>query len=245
MMEKRKVLGRGLDTLLPSRQPPSTNRPADATTAKRSATGGGVDRPQPLPDPHPCGRAGAGGVGGFDQGDRSIAADYGSGGSGRALPAHRRRKALAGVPEGGEPTVPAIVRQVSNEQAMEMTIIENLQREDLNPIEQARAFDRLGREFGLTQEQISLRTGKERSSVANFLRLLRLPQVVQAWVAGGHSQLRPCQGADWRWTPRGHADHGETRGGKVAIGTANRRRRRRLDPSRGQGGSVKQLKELL
>ena len=67
-----------------------------------------------------------------------------------------------------------------------MTIIENLQREDLNPIEQARAFDRLSREFGLTQEQISLRTGKERSSVANFLRLLRLPAPVQSYIEGGH-----------------------------------------------------------
>jgi ParB family chromosome partitioning protein len=86
----------------------------------------------------------------------------------------------------GKPTVPAIVRQVSNEQAMEMTIIENLQREDLNPIEQARAFERLGNEFGLTQEQVSVRTGKERSSVANFLRLLRLPDHVQAHVAGGY-----------------------------------------------------------
>jgi len=86
----------------------------------------------------------------------------------------------------GKPTVPAIVRQVSNEQAMEITIIENLQREDLNPIEQARAFERLANEFGLTQEQISVRTGKERSSVANFVRLLRLPAQVQAYVAGGH-----------------------------------------------------------
>lgn len=82
----------------------------------------------------------------------------------------------------GKATVPAIVRQVSNEQAMEMTIIENLQREDLNPIEQARAFDRLSREFGLTQEQMAQRTGKERSSVANFLRLLRLPEGIQNMV---------------------------------------------------------------
>ncbi len=88
--------------------------------------------------------------------------------------------------KAGKATIPAMVRQVSNEQAMEMTIIENLQREDLNPIEQANAFDRLSREFGLTQEQISVRTGKERSSVANFLRLLRLPDQVQAYVAGGH-----------------------------------------------------------
>jgi ParB family chromosome partitioning protein len=79
----------------------------------------------------------------------------------------------------GLPTVPALVRHVSNEQAMEMTIIENLQREDLNPIEQARAFERLAREFGLTQEQMSLRTGKDRSHIANFLRLLKLPSVVQ------------------------------------------------------------------
>ncbi len=82
-------------------------------------------------------------------------------------------------------TVPAIVRHVSNEQAMEMTIIENLQREDLNPIEQARAFARLGREFGLTQEQIAQRTGKDRSSIANFLRLLKLPNDVQAMVEQG------------------------------------------------------------
>jgi ParB family chromosome partitioning protein len=76
-------------------------------------------------------------------------------------------------------TVPAIIRQVSNEQAMEMTIVENLQREDLNPMEQARAYERLGREFGLTQEQMAQRTGKDRSSVANFLRLLKLPAEVQ------------------------------------------------------------------
>jgi ParB family chromosome partitioning protein len=80
----------------------------------------------------------------------------------------------------GKTTVPAIIRQVSNEQAMEMTIVENLQREDLNPMEQARAYERLGREFGLTQEQMAQRTGKDRSSVSNFLRLLKLPSEVQS-----------------------------------------------------------------
>jgi ParB family transcriptional regulator, chromosome partitioning protein len=82
----------------------------------------------------------------------------------------------------GKTSVPAIIRQVSNEQAMEMTIVENLQREDLNPMEQAKAYDRLGREFGLTQEQMAQRTGKDRSSVSNFLRLLKLPTEVQAFV---------------------------------------------------------------
>jgi ParB family chromosome partitioning protein len=82
----------------------------------------------------------------------------------------------------GKATVPAIVRQLSNEQAMEIGIIENLQREDLNPVEQARAFERLSREFGLTQEQMAQRTGKDRSSVSNFLRLLRLPAEVLALI---------------------------------------------------------------
>ena len=85
----------------------------------------------------------------------------------------------------GKETVPAIVRHASDEQAMEMTIVENLQRTDLNPIEQARAYERLAREFQLTQEQMAKRTGKDRTSVANFLRLLRLPAEVQAQVEGG------------------------------------------------------------
>jgi ParB family chromosome partitioning protein len=85
----------------------------------------------------------------------------------------------------GRTTVPAIVKQVSNEQAMEMTIIENLQREDLNPIEQAMAFERLSREFGLTQEQMAQKTGKDRSSVSNYLRLLKMPQEIQAGLSNG------------------------------------------------------------
>jgi ParB family transcriptional regulator, chromosome partitioning protein len=85
----------------------------------------------------------------------------------------------------GEATVPAIVRQVSNEQAAEMTIVENLQRQDLNCLEQAKAFARLSREFGLTQEQIGQRTGCSRESVANYLRLLKLPDEVQQHLANG------------------------------------------------------------
>jgi ParB family chromosome partitioning protein len=93
----------------------------------------------------------------------------------------------------GKATVPAIVRQLSNEQAMEIAIIENLQREDLNPVEQARAYERLSREFGLTQEQMAQRTGKDRSSVSNFLRLLKLPAPVlglveSAQLSFGHAK---------------------------------------------------------
>jgi ParB family chromosome partitioning protein len=85
----------------------------------------------------------------------------------------------------GKTTIPAIVRQVSDEQAMEMTIVENLQRADLNPMEQARAFERLSREFKLTQEQMATRTGKDRASVGNFIRLLKLPHSIQFAVESG------------------------------------------------------------
>ncbi len=87
--------------------------------------------------------------------------------------------------KAGKETVPAILRQVSDEQAMEMTIVENLQRADLNPMEQARAYDRLSRDFHMTQEQVAQRTGKDRATVANFLRLLRLPVAVQGKVESG------------------------------------------------------------
>jgi ParB family transcriptional regulator, chromosome partitioning protein len=87
--------------------------------------------------------------------------------------------------KAGKTTIPAVLRQVSDVQAMEITIIENLQRADLNPIEQARAFERLGREFGLTQEHIATRTGKDRASIGNYLRLLKLPQTVQNLVSSG------------------------------------------------------------
>ena len=85
----------------------------------------------------------------------------------------------------GKKTIPAILRRVSDEQAMEITIVENLQRMDLNPMEQARAFERLSRDFHMTQEQMAVRTGKDRATVANFLRLLRLPMSVQARVESG------------------------------------------------------------
>lgn len=85
----------------------------------------------------------------------------------------------------GKSHVPAVVREASDEQVLEMTIVENLQREDLNPMEQARAFERLSREFKLTQDEIARRTGKDRASVANFLRLMRLPEPLQKQIEGG------------------------------------------------------------
>ena len=85
----------------------------------------------------------------------------------------------------GKATIPAFVRSASDEQAMEMTIVENLQRADLNPMEQARAYQRLSTDFKMTQEQMAVRTGKDRASVSNFLRLLRLPTETQGSVESG------------------------------------------------------------
>ncbi len=82
----------------------------------------------------------------------------------------------------GLKSIPAIVRNSSDEQSMELALIENLQREDLNPIEEARAYYRLVSEFGLTQESLAQRFGKDRSSVANSLRLLTLPNEIKELV---------------------------------------------------------------
>lgn len=95
-----------------------------------------------------------------------------------------QRRLLASQ-RAGKATVPAIVRQLSDEQAIELTIIENLQREDLNPLDQAGAFEKLSSKCGLTQEQIAARTGKDRATVANYIRLLKLPQEVQQEIRQG------------------------------------------------------------
>jgi len=78
--------------------------------------------------------------------------------------------------------IPAVVRESGDNAALEIALIENLQREDLNPIEEAQAYERLISEFGLTQEEVARRVGKNRATVANMLRLLRLPPEVQEWL---------------------------------------------------------------
>ena len=81
--------------------------------------------------------------------------------------------------------VPVVLREVSDEQALELTLVENIQREDLNPIEQARAFDRLMEEFHLTQDEVASRTGKDRATVANSVRLLSLEEPLLVWIEEG------------------------------------------------------------
>lgn len=81
--------------------------------------------------------------------------------------------------------VSAIVKQVPDELALEMTLVENIQREDLNAMEAARAFERLMDEFHLTQEAVAERTGKDRATVANAIRLLKLEKQIQEWIEEG------------------------------------------------------------
>jgi len=182
---KRRALGKGLDSLLPRVQAPTAAAPQESESGK----------PREIP---------------LDQIDRNpfqtrsqvnedrlaeLAASIVANGVVQPILvrplADGRFQLIAGERRwrasqlAGKATIPAILRQVSDEQAMEITIVENLQRADLNPMEQARAFERLSREFHMTQEQMATRTGKDRATVANFLRLLRLPTSVQARVESG------------------------------------------------------------
>jgi ParB family transcriptional regulator, chromosome partitioning protein len=94
----------------------------------------------------------------------------------------RRWRAAQRAPIG---RVPIVIRDVPEETALEMALVENLQREDLNPIEQARAFERLIEEFTLTQEEVAERTGKDRATIANSLRLLKLEETIQDMLEEG------------------------------------------------------------
>jgi ParB family chromosome partitioning protein len=185
MNDKRKALGRGLDSLLPSRPAAvPIAMPTQIATAAQEIPVDSID-PNPYQTRRRINEAA------LEELAESIRA------SGVVQPvvlrptANGRFQLVAGErrwhasKRAGKATIPAVVRQISNEQAMEITIIENLQREDLNPVEQARAFERLSREFGLTQEQIATRTGKDRASIANFIRLLKLPEDVQNALEAG------------------------------------------------------------
>jgi len=186
--DKRKALGRGLESLLPGRP---VSMPQTAVSAPMPILQGSAEIAIDLIDPNPY------------QTRRNIreeslnelADSIRSSGvvqpvvlrpvtGGRYQLVAGERRWLASK-RAEKATIPAVVRQISNEQAMEITIVENLQREDLNPIEQARAFERLSREFSLTQEQIATRTGKDRASIANFIRLLKLPAAVQDSLESG------------------------------------------------------------
>jgi ParB family chromosome partitioning protein len=87
--------------------------------------------------------------------------------------------------EAGLDTIPVVIRNCSDQEALLLALVENLQREDLNPMETARAYSRMMNEFGLTQDAIAAKVGRDRSSVANFVRLIHLHPELQELVEGG------------------------------------------------------------
>jgi ParB family chromosome partitioning protein len=187
--DKRKALGRGLDSLLPKKAAtpaPVAHPGAGAAPAVAAPAGEVVQQiPIELIDNNPYQTRSYVSDASLTELAESIRAAGvieplivrpGEGGRFLLIAGQRR---LGASKKAGKTTVPAVVMQVSNEKAAEMTIIENLQREDLNALDQALAFEQLSREFGLTQEEMAQRTGKPRSEIANYLRLLKLPGAVR------------------------------------------------------------------
>ncbi len=222
----RRALGKGLGALLASRNP-ARPEPRPGTEAGPSAMAElAVDqiRPNPL---QPRGVFNAERLGELAESIRA---------SGMLQPLLVRRRGdhyelvagerrwraakLAGLAE-----VPAIIRQVPDDRLLETTLIENIQREDLNAIETATAFERLSREFRLTHEEIARRTGKDRSTITNLLRLRNLPPDVQQLVAEHRLSM-------------GHA--------RAILGLPDENLQRRVaEKASSQGLSVRQVERLV
>ena len=177
MAKKRRALGRGLSALIPDTAPPPPEQPTevdlDRLVPNRSQPRTVVDEPK------------------LEQLSQSIRS------SGVIQPivvrsiAEDRFEIVAGerrwraAQMAGLLRAPVVVRDVPDDKLLEMALVENLQREDLNPIEEGEAYRRLIDERGMTQEDVAAATGKDRATVANYARLLLLPPDVQADVAAG------------------------------------------------------------
>jgi ParB family transcriptional regulator, chromosome partitioning protein len=207
-MEKRRALGKGLEALIPEAQESSAN----ILTVESSAGIAQLNIQDITPGRYQPRSA-------FKQEklDELMASIKERGvvqpvlvrrvGAGYELIAGERR--LRAAKSLGMQTVPAIIKDVDDLNAMQMALVENIQREDLNPIEEARAYKRLATEFSFTQEQIAQAIGRDRTSITNTLRLLQLPDTVQQLLAddiiqAGHAkallavadtkkQLRICE----------------------------------------------------
>jgi ParB family transcriptional regulator, chromosome partitioning protein len=184
--KQRKALGKGLSALLPGRAPERPTETVSTSPAVISAQARvPIDRIKPNPmQPRT-----------IFQPDRleELAASIRANGIIQPIIVRRdgtdyqivagerrwRAARLAGIVE-----MPVVVQEISDNQLLQVALIENLQREDLNPMETAHAYDRLHRELGLSHEEIGRRTGKDRTSIVNMMRLLRLPKEVQALLAG-------------------------------------------------------------
>ena len=178
----RKVLGRGLGALIPVRDESATTR--GATTVPVAMIEPNPFQPRRAFDDHSI---------------RDLASSIREHGiiqplivarspHGYQLIAGERRLRAARIL--GLEHVPVVVRdETPDEMLLEIALIENIQREDLNPIEEARAYEQLHNQFGLTQAEIAQKVGRERSTITNTLRLLKLPASIQSMLAGGEISM--------------------------------------------------------
>ena len=224
MVEKRPALGRGLSALIPDAAPPAVNersldvdsdllRPnrfqprtamdeAKIEELARSIRANGIIQPIVV---------------------RRVDGGY------EIVAGERRWRASQ---RAGLLKVPVVVRDIADERLLAVALIENIQREDLNPIEEAHAYRRLADEYQLTQEQIADAVGKDRSSIANYLRLLKLPQEVRANVGIGRTLHGPRPRAA-RFARRGlAAAHVSRRARQRPVGARDRSAREKGNPAR-------------
>ncbi len=183
---RRKALGRGLGALLPT-------RPVEVSSSVPTDTAPPVGEqvrqiPIELVDPNPYQPRRTFRQSGLEELARSIQVDgliqpivVSSKGDRYTLIVGERRCRAAKL--AGKTEIAAIVQQVEPERILEVTLVENIQREDLNPIEVASALDRMIRELQLSHEEVAARTGKDRSTITNLLRILKLPKDIQLLVA--------------------------------------------------------------
>lgn len=181
MNEQRKALGRGLGALIPGAAPRAESGVSQKGLAEIPVADVLANKYQPRKD--------------FDQEALKELADsirekgvlqpvvVRRAGDKYELIAGERR--LRAAKMAGLSAVPAVIKDVSDLESLELALIENIQRRDLNPIEEAQSYASLVGEFGLTQEDLARRVGRERSTVANMLRLLKLPDAIQKDLAGG------------------------------------------------------------
>jgi ParB family chromosome partitioning protein len=225
---QRKALGRGLGALLTSR---TTPKPDPAPAAAPAAPSRGVTRlPITSIDANPLQPRVV-----FDPTRlQELADSISANGIIQPLvvrPSADRYQLVAGERRwraaklAGLKDVPAVVESISDEHLLEITLVENIQREDLNPIEVALAFDRLGNELHLSHENIAKRTGKDRTTITNMLRLLRLPVDIQQLVAERRISM-------------GHA--------RAVLGLPNEDLQRQLaEKASSQGLSVRQVERMV
>jgi len=176
---KRRALGKGLSALIPEPELPPAPAPASAAEVPTGSLDPNPFQPRSAMDPTRLAELGASiRESGIVQpilvrrrGERY-----------QIIAGERRFRAAQAI---GLASVPVTVREVADEHLLELALVENIQREELNAIEEAQAFHRLQDEFRLTQEEIASRVGRDRTTVANTLRLLRLPRELREMVASG------------------------------------------------------------